>query len=45
MCSTAYIEVVGCLWPENRKTQLDRVIMMADARKTGKQKEKAAKIS
>jgi hypothetical protein len=39
-----FIEVVGWLWPDNVKSQSDRVVMIAGARQT-RQKEKAAKVS
>jgi hypothetical protein len=43
--SVLLIEVVGWLWPENAKSQSDRFVVIASARETRKQKEKAAKIS
>jgi hypothetical protein len=43
--SVVLIEVVGCMWPDNGKSQSDRVVMIAGARQTRKQKEKTAKVS
>ena len=43
--SVLLIEVIGWLWPDNGKSQSDRVVMIADTRQTIKQKEKAAKVS
>jgi hypothetical protein len=43
--SVLVIEVVGRLWPANSKSRLDRVVMIAGARQTRKQKEKVAKVS
>ena len=43
--SVLLINIVGWLWPDNVKSQLDRVVMIAGARQTRKQKEKAAKVS
>jgi hypothetical protein len=43
--SVLVIEVVGRLWPATSKSRLDRVVMIAGARQTRKQKEKAAKVS
>src|ERR1700688_972366 len=41
--SVLLINIVGWLWPAKSKSQLDRVVMIAGARQTRKQK--AAKIS
>jgi hypothetical protein len=41
--SVLLINIVGWLWPAKSKSQLDRVVMIAEARQTRKQK--AAKIS
>ena len=41
--SVLLINIVGLLWPAKTKSQLDRVVMIAGARQTRKQK--AAKIS
>ena len=41
--SVLLINIVGWLWPAESKSQLDRVVMIAGARQTRKQK--AAKIS
>jgi hypothetical protein len=43
--SVLLIEVVGWLWPDNGKSQSDHVVMIASARETRKQEEKAAKVS
>jgi uncharacterized membrane protein len=42
--SVLLIEVVGRLWPDNGKSQSDRVVMIAGTRQT-RQKEKAATVS
>jgi hypothetical protein len=42
--SVLLIEVVGWLWPDNGKSQSDRVVMIAGTRQT-RQKEKAATVS
>jgi hypothetical protein len=36
--SVLLINIVGWLWPTNSKSQLDRVVMIADPRQTRKQK-------
>jgi hypothetical protein len=41
--SVLLINIVGLLWPAKSKIQLDRVVMIAGARQTRKQK--TAKIS
>jgi hypothetical protein len=41
--SVLLINIVGWLWPDNGKSQSDRVVMIAGARQTRKQK--AAKVS
>ena len=41
--SVLLINIAGWLWPAKSKSQLTRVVMIADARQTRKQK--AAKIS
>jgi hypothetical protein len=43
--SVLLINIVGWLWPTNSSSRLDRVIMIAGARQTRKQKEKAANVS
>jgi hypothetical protein len=43
--SVLLINIVGWLWPANSSSRLDRVIMIAGARQTRKQKEKAGKVS
>ena len=35
--SVLLIEVIGWLWPDNGKSQSDRVVMIADTRQTIKQ--------
>jgi hypothetical protein len=42
--SVLLIEVVGWLWPDNGKSQSDRVVMIAGTRQI-RQKEKAATVS
>jgi len=42
--SVLLINIVGWLWPTS-SSRLDRVVMIAGARQTRKQKEKAAKVS
>ena len=42
--SVLLINTVGWLWPTNSKSQLDRVVMIAGARQTRKQKKKTAKV-
>jgi hypothetical protein len=41
--SVLLINIAGWLWPDNGKSQSDRVVMIAGARQTRKQK--AAKVS
>jgi hypothetical protein len=43
--SVLLINIVGWLWPTNSSGRLDRVVMIAGAKQTRKQKEKAAKVS
>jgi hypothetical protein len=43
--SVLLINMVGWLWPTNSSSRLERVIMIAGARQTKKQKEKAANVS
>jgi len=43
--SVLLINIVGWLWPDNAKSHSDRVVLIASARETRKEKEKAAKVS
>jgi hypothetical protein len=43
--SVLLINSVGWLWPDDGKGQSDRVVTIAGARQTRRQKEKTAKVS